>query len=382
MVKKEGMLLGILGTIHSLNHSLFLVLPPLLTIVVEDINVTIELIAFVSTIGYLIYGVGSLLGGYFSDKIGETKVVMLSSFFMGASTLIIFTFRNIVGFGLGFLIMATWASLYHPTANSLISKIFKRNMGFAMAVHGAWGTFGTVLAPTISVLIGINYGWSSSYLFYGILTMIIASTLLRFENPKIKFRKNKVSIISVLKIKALWLLFAYGIVGGMYYRGLEFILPTYLIQSKNAPIEIAGMIVSLMLAAGIFGQFLGGKTADMFGPKKVLIMSSTGVLLGFISIIFIPNAILAIILFVILYGCFFYSSQPASNLLVAYLTDEESRGRVFGVIFFLFFSVGSLSVAITGILTQYLGVATAMLGLTILASLSLPIVLMLSSKKA
>jgi MFS family permease len=382
MVKRGGVILATLGTIHSLNHSLFLVLPPLLTIIIKDINASIELIALITTTGYLIYGVGSLLGGYLSDKIGEVRVVMLSSFLMGASTLIIFFFKNIVGFGLGFLIMATWASLYHPTANSLISKIFKKDMGFAMATHGAWGTFGTVLAPTVSVLIGVNYGWNYSYLFYGTLTMIASLTILRFENPKAELRRQDISILSILKIKALWLLFIYGIIGGMYYRGLEFILPTYLIKNKNAPIEIAGMIVSLVLATGIFGQFLGGKTADTFGPKKVLIMSSVGVFLGFISIILIPNIIAAVTLFIILYGCFFYSSQPATNLLIASLTDEKSRGRVFGVMFFLFFSVGSLSVVITGMLTQYLEVSAAMFSLAVLASLSLPIVFLLPSKKA
>ncbi|MDH5375651.1 MAG: MFS transporter, partial [Candidatus Bathyarchaeota archaeon] len=89
-------LLVILGGAHSLNHSLFVIAPPLLTIIMSDLGVSNFVIGTVGTVASFIYGAGSLLGGPLGDKIGETKTIALFLAFSGISTFLMFFASNIV----------------------------------------------------------------------------------------------------------------------------------------------------------------------------------------------------------------------------------------------------------------------------------------------
>jgi MFS family permease len=131
-MKKDTTDLLLLGVAHSLNHSLFLVLPPLLERIISDLNTSYSTMGVITTITFLIYGSGALIGGPLSDKIGSLKVARVSVGLGGMMT-ILFLFANTIWvFGLGMFLMAIWSSFYHPTANGLIAKVFTENTGGAM----------------------------------------------------------------------------------------------------------------------------------------------------------------------------------------------------------------------------------------------------------
>jgi len=56
--------LTLLSADHSLNHSLFVITPPLLSSITMSLGVTNLEIGLVSTIASMIYGGGALLGGF------------------------------------------------------------------------------------------------------------------------------------------------------------------------------------------------------------------------------------------------------------------------------------------------------------------------------
>ena len=66
-----------LGAAHSLNHSLFLISPPLLSVLMTSLGVTNFEIGLASTIASIIYGAGALLGGPLGDRIGEAKAIAI-----------------------------------------------------------------------------------------------------------------------------------------------------------------------------------------------------------------------------------------------------------------------------------------------------------------
>ncbi|MEM2917792.1 MAG: hypothetical protein QXN63_05530, partial [Candidatus Bathyarchaeia archaeon] len=74
---KRDLRLLLLGTAHSLNHSLFVIAPPLLTLIMADLGVEESVMGTVSMVASFIYGFGALIGGPLGDKIGEAKTVFL-----------------------------------------------------------------------------------------------------------------------------------------------------------------------------------------------------------------------------------------------------------------------------------------------------------------
>lgn len=408
--KKNGQL-ALLGSAHSLNHSLFVITPPLLTLIMVNLGVSKSEIGFVSMIASFIYGAGALVGGPLGDKIGETKTITLCLAFSGLSTLVMLiagATQTIYVYALALILMAVWASLYHPTANSLISKAFKGRVSEAMGLHGVGGTVGVVLTPTIAWFIGANFGWSWAFVTFGVFCMILALffvtghervrfatfflcvlsfSLFSYElvqykifttiilmwlfaicfflflwsekETKITLAREKVnktgSIIDALKIRELWVLLIFNVAIGLFMKGVELYFPTYLAENRMIDPMWASVAYTLVLAAGVPAQWVGGKAADKVGSKKVLIATSMGVCMGLVSLLLFPIYIIGIALFIILYGVSFYGHQPALNSLTGFLSPQNQRGAVYGIFFFTSFGIGSLSQSIGGYMADLYG---------------------------
>jgi len=387
---KKNSQLALLGAAHSFNHSLFVIAPPLLTIIMASLGVSNTEIGLVTMIASFIYGAGALVGGPLGDKIGEAKTITICLALSGLSTLIMvaagFT-TSIYIYALALISMAVWASLYHPTANSLISKSFKGRVSEAMGLHGVGGTLGTVLTPTIAWFIGATFGWPWAFVTFGVLCMLLSFFFLKnfgkSENRSISGGR----IIDALKIRELWILLIFNVAIGLFMKGVELYFPKYLQTNKLIGFGLtedergmwSSIAFTLVLAVGVPAQWIGGKAADKFGSKKVLIATSTGVCLSLLSLLLFPFPIIGITIFIVLYGLSFYAHQPALNSLTGFCCPQNQRGAVYGIFFFTSFGIGSLSQSIAGyIADNYGGLDTAFYMLTafalaaLLLSLKLP----------
>jgi len=369
---RQSRVLALLGAAHSLNHSLFMIAPPLLTIIMSDLQVSKFIIGTVGMISSFIYGAGSLVGGPIGDKIGEIKTVTFCLAFAGLSTVVMLLANNILVYAVSLILMAAWASLYHPAANSLVSKVFRKNTGEAMGLHGVGGTLGVMLTPTIAWFIGNRLGWQSAFAFFGFLSILLAIMLAKIL--KIRFSNNhsqEVEFLKIFRIPQLWRILIFNVLIGLFMKGIEFFLPLYLKEAKNMSPMWASIAYTLVLAFGVPGQWIGGKTSDLFGSKRVLIATSAGVVLGLLFLQFLPLQFLAVPLFLFLYGISFYGHQPALNSLTGAVSPEKMRGTTYGVFFFTSFGIGSVSQSLAGYLADNYGLEAAFQSLTIFALIAL-----------
>jgi predicted MFS family arabinose efflux permease len=371
---KENIQIALLGAAHSLNHSLFVIAPPLLSLIMNDLGVSKSVIGGVATIASLLYGVGALVGGPLGDRIGENRTITVCLMFSGLSTFIMLiasVMRSIYVYAVALTLMASWASLYHPTANSLISKTFKVKVAETMGLHGVGGTLGVVLTPYIAWFLGVNFGWSWAFILFGVLCILLALTFLKNFN-KVEGRDEKSgTIIDALKIRELWALLVFNIAIGLFMKGVELFFPTYLEENRGINSMWASIAYTMLLAFGVPGQWIGGKAADKVGSKKVLITTSAGVCISLLSLLLLPAYNIGIVVFIVFYGISFYAHQPALNSLTGFLSPQNQRGAVYGVFFFTSFGVGSLSQFIAGYLADTYGFDAAFYFLTVFALIAL-----------
>lgn len=357
--KGKGLLLTLLGAAHSLNHSLFIVLPLFLSDVATEFSTTIYTIGLIATVTGFIYGAGSLVGGSISDRLGEIKTITLSLALSGASTIIFLVAHDLAVFSLGLICVGAWASLYHPTANSIISKVFQDNMAEAMGLHGTGGNVGYMFTPLVTVAIGSFWGWRYPLLLFGLLSISVSILLLKLRRVSVERKKERIKTAEVIKTPGLLTLLIYNVLVGLYFKGVEFIFPTFLqarfpFFEKEVVATIKGIAVFVIFAAGILGQWLGGRVSDSFGSKRALIGTSTGVSLSMFLLLLLisPQPILGVSVFVLLYGFCFYGHQPALNSLAGLITPEGMRGTMFGILFFFSFGLGSASTFVTSFLAE------------------------------
>jgi len=350
--KDKNRLLALLSTAHSLNHSLFIVLPIYLTQVANEFGTTRETIGLVAAVSGFLYGAGSLVGGSLSDRLSEVKTITLSLMFAGLSTLLFLIAHDLLLFTVSMLLVSAGASLYHPTANSIISKIFQTNMAEAMGLHGTGGNIGYMFAPLITVALGDLWGWRSPWIFFGLLSTLVSVLVLKAPRISIKKNQSKVKVKEVIKVQGLLILLVYNVMVGLYFKGVDFIFPSFvdnrfsLTLPKETVSTLKGLALFSILAIGILGQWLGGKASDKFSSRKALITTSFFVSLSLFLLPTVSEPFLAISLFVPLYGIFFYAHQPALNSLAGLITPDTMRGTMYGILFFFSFGLGSASTAI------------------------------------
>lgn len=352
MEKPKNGLLFLLGFAHSLNHSIFLVIPLYLTQIAKEFTTTIETIGFVVAVSGFIYGLGSLLSGTLVDKIGAIKTLILSMIFAALSTFVFLIAHDVAGFTVSLVLMGAGASLYHPTANTVIAEAFEGKMAEAMGLHGTGGNFGYMFAPIIIVAIGDLLGWRYPLIFFGMVTLTLSLVIVKMFSwvdgaDRIE-SENTDGFLNTLLIPGLGILLVYNFFVGMYFKGIDFIFPQFLEDSRGYTSVLKAIVVFLLLGFGVLGQWLSGKASDKVGSKKVLVASSIGITSSLILLLEVPHPVISVALFVLIYGITFYGHQPALNSLTGLITPNSKRGMVYGIFFFLSFGLGSISAAIAG----------------------------------
>ena len=351
-MNKDTIDLMLLGAAHSLNHSLFLVLPPLLGYIVADLGTTYSAMGVVATITFLTYGAGALIGGPLSDRLGSLTVARVSIGLGGLMSLVFLFANDVVVFGAGMFLMALWASFYHPTANGLIAKVFTEKTGNAMGVHNAAGNFGQVFTPTVAFLLGVTFNWRLSFIFFGALSVVTAWTLDRIQVKEEIVPATKQSYMEFIRTPGLWLILLYNVIVGFLFRSVDLFFPSFLSLERNYTGGIAAVANSMILFFGVLGQLLGGRGSDKLGQTRTLLAATAGMVVSLFLLMVLPTSTVGVVLFIILYGVSMFGHQPTVTSLVSKLSPRNLMGLAYGVMFFSAFGVGSLSTTVTGYLAD------------------------------
>ncbi len=359
----KRILLVLLGAAHSLNHSLFVVLSIFLRTITGEFGTSFEIIGFVLGTSYFIYGAGGIFGGRLSDRFGETKTLTTGLALSGASTLLFLIANDLTMFTIVLLLMATFTSVYHAIANSFISKVFQTNMAEAMGIHGTGGNIGYMFAPIIAFALGTVWGWRISFLFFGILSIIVSIFVFKWSPLFVKETRTETKIRNIIGIPKLWSLIIFNIAIGLFYKGVDTFFPAFLEERGFS--EYRGLAFSGILGIGILGQWMSGKASDMWSSKNMLIATSVGTSLGLLCLLAVPMPVIGILLFILVYGFSFYGHQPAFNSLAGLITPNNLRATVFGLLFFFSFGLGSVSTIIAGIFADRYSLESALYVMTL-----------------
>ncbi len=376
MRRNAGTLL-LLGAAHSLNHSLFLVLPPLLGEITRDLNVSFQTIGAVTTTSFLLYGFGSLVGGPLSDRLGEVKISSISVALAGASTLVFLLPKGFAVFGTGMLLMALCASFYHPVSNTLISRLFTENTAGAMGIHGAAASVGQMFTPTVAYLIGTHIDWRLSFVFFGILSILAGLLMRRIPSSDESALAERVPLIRVLAIPNLWIIILFNVIIGLFYRGVELFFPTFLTAERGFSGGMAAVANSFVLLFGVVGQLAAGWAADRYGSVRIVILASAGMVVSMLSLLMLPFEGVGVVLFIVLFGLSYFGHQPAMTALLGSISPRSLMGTAYGLMFFFAFGLGSVSATIAGYIADNFSMGLAFWILTSFAAADLTIALVL-----
>ena len=373
MNRDEKSLLALTSFGHALNHSYLLIYPSVLLLLQREFSLGFLGLGIVGSTATLAYGLGALPGGVLCDWLGPKKLFLIC--FLGSAfcSLMIALSSSFFFFALWGTLLGAFGSVHHPTANVLLtSKV--REMGRAVGIHGAVGNIGLALTPSIAAFIATRWGWRTVY-WLAIVPGLCISAWALFVDMSLP-KKEKKPAAEVPSSSSLWLLCTLPLVllymvngfNGFCNTGVLTFLPAYVAEKTRFTffsldnVVIGGMLSSVILFLGVFGQYVGGVRSQGKNVEGAILIA---------AVISLPLALVMsisgnLLFLVAAFGYFFlnFAIQPMTNISLATYVPAGMRGTAFGIFFAIGFAMASATPAFSGYLAQRFGLSSLFFGIS------------------
>jgi MFS family permease len=358
---------------HATVHIFELSIPIFVVVWLLEFNTTPAIIGLTVTVGYGLFGLGSLPSGILADHVSSKKLILLCLFGMAASFYMLSISSSLITIALALFLWGSAASIYHPTGLSLISRKAE-SIGTVYAYHGIAGNIGTAFGPIATILLLSSFDWRHVAAILATFSLFVAilSSQLKIEDT---FSgpldlKNLVSSDTIQQtshnIKSLLagvflLIFVLVVSYGFYYRSILTFLPVVLSLLQVDPISLIGFSFASsdyfyagILIVGALGQYVAGKISDHFKPEFPLLIGYSA--LALLALLFLPAVQSGVIIFALLgvaLGFFLFYIQPLQATLIGLHTPEKTRGLSFGITFTGVYGIGAIGAAVAGVILTY-----------------------------
>jgi MFS family permease len=374
------------STAHFLTHGYMTLLPAVLVVLTGIEGLTFFEIGIIGTVGYLLYGAGSIPAGILTDRYGAKRMLTLGVLGMALTSILVGIAPVGWFFAAAYAVFGLSASIYHPSGLPLIAKHIEKK-GKALGLHGIMGNLGLTVSPLFAALMIMVFNtWRAAYIVFGLIGLGFAFFMLKIRvdneaelsmssikawlskrrevtgqkealgnpgNPEDETREKTLTIPV-----ALILLYVGCVLFGFIYRGSITYFPTLFQQEIDyiasqyppKPTILAGLLTSIVLSFGMIGLWLSGYISDRIKrpeTAQIVVFILITPFLYFIS----RSTDMPIIFYSAVFSMIFFGWQPLQNTLIAKYTTKRSHGIGYGINFFLIMGVGSLATAAGGYLT-------------------------------
>lgn len=365
-VRKYTLLYG-LSSSHFINDFYQAVLPIFLPVLIVNLKLSYFEAGLASFLSIIIAAIFQPVVGYYADlHIKRKATIIVGLLIIGLAVSSIAFVNSYIILLLVCIALGFGSSTFHAQSTNLLSMHYPKKKGMIQGIHGFGGGLGIFAAPIATGFLIAALG-----LKLGALLMVIPAIIMAFvaskviDEPSIKGGKGFTRGISS---DLLLLSLVYGL-NVMIVMGFMSFLPTYFFN-KGFSISEAGVLSSIMLFSGLFAQPIGGHISDLWGRKRIMILSlfllalsvylfsvSQGyfvffslILLGFVSLVAWPVGLA-------------FASELARGQL------GERGGTSVGLVFGISLILASTAPLMVGKLADYYGFGKAFLFLGLFAIL-------------
>ena len=301
-------------------------------------------ISTVALLNWMGMGLGSLVWGALSDRIGTRAVVLCGGVLLGGglvaasqtSTLLPFqlTFGILVGFAVG--------SFYAPmTATAM--RWFTKNRSLAVALVSSGIGRGTMtIGPLARTLINA-YDWRVAMLVVGDLCWLVvipAALLVKNPPPAIAAEAARpaagmaardYTAGAAFRTPQFWAIALTHFACCAAHAGPIFHMVTHAIDRGVAPLT-AATVLGVSGLASVTGRVTCGLLADRYGAKPVLLIGLT-IQAAAISLYLVTASTSAFYALALVFGVSYGGVMPLYALLVRDYFGERIMGTAYGAVF-------------------------------------------------
>jgi len=270
-----------------------------------------------------------LLSGYFSDRYGHRRVILVGLVVFTAFTWLIgtaanfqeaFVYRLVSGFGEG---------LFWPAAMSAVANYFGRNKGLALGVFYAGFDLGGAAGNTIgSITFTLTADWRTAFYVAPLLGIPVIAGVFASKRTfsEAATRTGTLSIgkdaLSLLKNRRVSAIMAFAFLATWASVWQVAYLPYYYRSVFGTSVAQSGLTAAAVLLAGMVGKTVFGRLSDSVRRDR-LIMGLSVVVVGLYGVFFAASDLGLAITTAVAAGFFSSAIFPVMQALAS----DSSAGK-------------------------------------------------------
>lgn len=376
--------LVLLSVAHAVNHSFAVLLPLIFLAIIDEFDVGVGTVAILAAAGAFASGAVQLSYAELTRRVSRRRLLGAGGLLFGLGFALQALAVNFATFAIPNVVARIGGSPQHPVGNGLLAEQFPASRrGFAISAHIAGGNMGTVVVAIVGVpLIGL-IGWRGTSVTFGLAAAAIALLILWLVRERGTDRAAAVAggssrdaLRRVIGDRDLRWLFLTSVLGGGG-RGLGvvnvFVL-FYLTLVIGLDAATAGLMYGALIVFSVPMPLIAGWLSDRLGRKPLIIGAYLGGAIGFAVFILAGSSLVWLWAGIVLMGLFSFAESPQLQALLADIAPPATRDASYALYFTLAFGVGSLWVALYGVIIDTLGEATgipavfALMGISFIAA--------------
>jgi FSR family fosmidomycin resistance protein-like MFS transporter len=338
-------------------------LPPLLPLLITQMNISLAGAALLATILSTSTSLLQPIYGMINDAMGKRYFVYLGPVMTGFFICMLGFTNSYTVLVIMLALCGTGSAAFHPSAAALVGKLGGARKSLAMSIFVTAGNLGHSMSPLIVVPVATVLGLKGLpvLIVFGALQSFLLFRLV----PKGAAREKKINArfnwrnVSLPRFRALGLLQLIAVSRAFVITGLGTFLPIYMNQ-QGTPLFWAGATGTLFHGIGSLGGLIGGHWGDKLNRNRFMqlpLFLAVPLLLGFF---YFDGAIRFFCLAI--GGIALYISLPL-NVVLAVELFPKNAGTMAALMIGFSWGVGGLLLTPFGVAAERFGLETAMIAL-------------------
>ncbi|MDR1090240.1 MAG: MFS transporter [Prevotella sp.] len=407
-------IVGLLAIVTAINYLDRQNFPLVYAEIKNTIPISDSQYGLLSSLFLLTYGTMYAVGGRIIDTLGSKVSYIIFVVWWSVSNILHGLVSSVSGLGIARFLLGAGEGGAFPASAKVVSEWFpKKERSTAFGIFNTGSSIGAIVAPMLIFLIVDSLGsWRWTFIVFGLIGLVwVFAWIKMFDipaksnyvteeeknfiieghaaNDKIENtgRKEKVSLLSLIKVRELWGLLIMKLLTDSAWFFFIFWLPKYLNDMRGLDIQRIGMYAWIPYAFAAVGSLIGGWLSSFLIKKDISLDTSRKIALG-IAAAMLPASLFITSTSSVLFAIFFFGIAMMGHqfwsTIVQTLAVDMFPSKVVGTVSGLMGCIGTYGAMIfsfiIGFVIQHQGYTPAFIVSGILHPISFVLVFLIIRK--
>ncbi|MBV7535255.1 MFS transporter [Duganella sp. sic0402] len=344
--RQDARVITLVGLAHGTSHFYHVILAALIPWLKPEFGLSYSQLGLLMTVFFVVSGVGQAMAGFVVDRLGARAVLFSGIALLGLSAVMLSSAHSYAQLMLGALLAGCGNSVFHPADYTLLNqRVSTARLAHGFSVHGISGNIGWAMSPLFLTFVAGRTDWRTALLCAALLPLTVLALLvwnrhaLRPGPAAAPMAGAQVvtadaSALGFLKLKVVWLCFAFFLISAVALAGIQTFAATSLVSLYGMSLSTATASYTCFMfasAAGMaYGGFLGAGSRNH--DRIIMLAFGSAALLSLVLAAAVVPSWMAVVLMGLI-GLVTGISGPSRDLMIRAAAPANATGRVFGVVY-------------------------------------------------